>query len=373
MALSPGLGPGARRILREFAGPWNGYEARGAATGREGMRMALLRRSGRWSWRRGTPDPQAATAYGSLKADRTREVASFDGSILVVDEFGPAEAGSGVIFLHGICLDSRIWHHQFPEAGHPDPWRRVFYDARGHGRSLSVGDAPPDLSTLAADLRAVIAATGLCEVVLVGHSMGGMTVLRFCADYPEAVAATVRGLVLVNTTYAEALRTFALVGAGKIEARARRLLDWVLAEPRRHRHLRLTQSRLSRFVVRSLGFGRGASPTQIAFVTRMLEAFPTPAMTGLLSSLFSFSLESGLGRIPVPTLIIAGGQDRMTGVVASRRMAERIPGSELVVFEGSGHLTIIEEPERFNKVLQRFVCRVLVDGPAVAAVREPEA
>ena len=298
-------------------------------------------------------------------------VSSFDGSALVVDEFGPPEARSGAIFLHGICLDSRIWHHQFPEAGQPDPWRRVFYDARGHGRSLSLGDAPPDLSTLAADLRAVTEAVGLDEVVLVGHSMGGMTVLRFCADYPAVVAATVRGLVLVNTTYAEALRTFALVGAGKIEARARRLLDWVLAEPRRHRHLRLSHGRLSRFVVRLLGFGRAASPTQIAFVTRMLEAFPTPAMTGLLRSLLSFSLESELGKIQVPTLIIAGGRDRMTGVVASRRMAERIPGSELVVFEACGHLTIVEEPQRFNDLVGRFLQRVLGAAAGRGGTRAP--
>lgn len=311
-------------------------------------------RPGRWGR---AADAPASGLYGSAVPDRTHEVVSFDGSILIADEFGPEASTSGAVFLHGIGLEARIWHYQTQNV---DPsTRRIFYDARGHGRSLQLGDAPFDVATLAADLEAVIEASALGKVVVVGHSMGGMTALEFARRYPGELGTRIRGLVLANTTYAEGLRTFALVGATKLEPHIRRFIDWVLADPRRHRRLKLKANRFSRGIVRTFGFGSGGSRAQIDFVTTILSAFPTRPMTELLRALLTFNVAEQLPGIRLPTLIVAGGRDRITAVRASRHMADAIPGSELEIFERCGHLTIMEEWQRFNVLLEEFLHRTL--------------
>lgn len=297
--------------------------------------------------------------YPPLPGARTLEIPSFDGSILVADEVGPAGAPAGVVFLHGVGLDASVWHHQVAPAGGPEPWRRIFVDARGHGRSSRLGDAPLTLATFAADVPCVLQATGLTSAVLVGHSMGGMSVLEFCARTPSELGARVRGIGLVNTTYAPALRTFGPLRHGRLEARARRLADWILAEPRRQRRLALREGGLSRAVVRVFGFGRDPSPAQVEFVTHLLATPTSGDVTSLWQSMFSFSLDDHLASIPVPALIVAGGRDRMTHAAASRYMASRISDAELVVFPLCGHLAFLEEAERFNRVLDAFLARVL--------------
>lgn len=297
--------------------------------------------------------------YTALPAERTLEVTSFDGTVLVADEFGPPEAPAGVVFLHGIGLDASVWRHQMPPAGMAEPWRRIFVDARGHGRSSRLGDAPLTLATFGDDVQALLQATGLSRAVLVGHSMGGMSVLEFCARYPSELGARVRGLVLVNTTYAQALRTFGPLRSGRFEQQARRLSDWVLADPRRQRWLQLREDRLSRRIVRSFGFGRDPSPEQVRFITRLLATPASADMTAMWQSMFSFSLDDQLAEIRVPTLIVAGGRDRMTSPAASRHMASRMPTADLETYALCGHLAFLEEADRFNQSLDPFLRSVL--------------
>src|SRR6478609_2362565 len=148
-------------------------------------------------------DPNQEDGYGSLKADRTYSVDADDGVALHVEEVGPVTAPITVIFSHGWTLRSGSWHYQRlalagPGFGDPTPdapntadtpnaevpvtARLVFYDLRSHGRSTR---APEDHSTmdhLAEDLRSMIAtAAPVGPVVLIGHSMGGMAILKLAA------------------------------------------------------------------------------------------------------------------------------------------------------------------------------------------------
>ncbi len=123
-------------------------------------------------------DPHTDEDFELLDADRSCVVTTPDGVPLAVREVGPESAPLTVVFAHGFCLRMGSFH--FQRARLSEQWgdqvRMVFYDQRGHGQS---GEAPPDTYTveqLGQDLESVLAVMApRGPVVLVGHSMGGMT------------------------------------------------------------------------------------------------------------------------------------------------------------------------------------------------------
>ena len=127
-----------------------------------------------------------------------------DGVRLHVEATGPADAPVTVVLLHGWSLDGRTWHQQvaaLTATPFGDAVRVVTYDARGHGRSSCMALPTATLAQLGDDLAEVldaVAPTG--PVVLVGHSMGGMTIMEYAHRHPAQFAARTAGLVFVSTT-----------------------------------------------------------------------------------------------------------------------------------------------------------------------------
>lgn len=304
-------------------------------------------------------DPHTEIDYAKIVAPRSYEVASLD-STLVAYESGALDASEGAIFLHGYSLDHTVWRHQIESL---DASRRyVYYDARHHGRSEpeSPVDSPVTIEVLAKDLEVVLERSGLRRAVLVGHSMGGMTVLEFCRHFPHLLGDRVAGLILLNTTFTDALKT--VVGAevvGAIDRRLRRVLEGLLRDPRSSRVFRLRGDDLSWLLVRLFGFGPHASPSQVDHVRRLLAQFPSPPLIEIFRGMRDFDMTGALHTIGIPTLVVAGGDDRITTVKASERMAEEIPGATLEVLEDTGHMAMMERHERFNDLAGDFIDRVL--------------
>lgn len=300
------------------------------------------------------PDPYAKEPYGKLKADRSYEVATSDGGVLKVFEMGPEDAERGVVFLHGYCLDHSIWHHQMKDldARHR---KLVFFDARHHGASRGGSDST-DVRLLARDLDAVIEAAGLSRYILVGHSMGGMTVLEYCREFPERMRSHIAGIVLVNTTYTDAVKTIVAADIiGPLERRLGWFLTKVMDSPRSARVMKLRGDDFSYMLVKLFGFGSDASPAQVEHVRRLLASFPSPHLIDTLRGIRRFDYEDALEAVDVPTLIFAGGDDRITSVRASEHMADVIPGSRLVIFEDTGHTGMMERAVEFNVTLDDFI------------------
>ncbi|MFD0785276.1 alpha/beta fold hydrolase, partial [Micromonospora azadirachtae] len=131
------------------------------------------------------------------------EVRLADGVRLHVETSGPADAEVTMILLHGWTLDARSWHRQLTALSETvgTAVRLVAYDARGHGRSSCMPLRTATLAQLGDDLAAVIdalAPTG--RIVLVGHSLGGMTIMEYAHRHPEHFAARTAGLAFVSTT-----------------------------------------------------------------------------------------------------------------------------------------------------------------------------
>ena len=151
-------------------------------------------------------DPLGA---GRRAADRTVVVRSDDGVALTVEEVGPTEAPLTVVFVHGYALSMASWTFQRRDLGeqlatangHRPTARLVFYDQRGHGSSGRGTAERSTIDQLAADLESVLTArVPRGPVVLVGHSMGGMTVLALARRRPELFGTRVAGVALVSTS-----------------------------------------------------------------------------------------------------------------------------------------------------------------------------
>ena len=146
-----------------------------------------------------TGDPYADEPFGRLPFDESMTVTTDDGVDLYVEivepadgvtlDFDDSEPEPTVIFVHGFCLDMGTFHFQRRVLDGGE-YRMVLYDQPGHGKSGRLSDGEYDLPALGEALRDVIRETTTpdSDIVLVGHSMGGMAIMACAERYPEIFA-----------------------------------------------------------------------------------------------------------------------------------------------------------------------------------------
>jgi pimeloyl-ACP methyl ester carboxylesterase len=236
----------------------------------------------------------------------------------------------------------------------------VLFDHRGHGRSAAAAGRDYSLRAMGDDVAAVLdASVTNGPAVLVGHSMGGMAVLALAEAHPEEFGTRVAGVVLADTAAAELLRG-ALGGvASRIQAvagdagHAERVSDF----------FRSGRSDLAYLVARLTNFGRDADPSLVEYVAGISGHAPLEVWSDALAGVLSLDVRHALSNIVVPALVIVGDVDRLTPPTSAKAMAEELPEADLIVLEGAGHLSMLERPGRFNRVLTAFVDRVLGADP----------
>ncbi len=144
--------------------------------------------------RRPAPRRRAVRHAAWPRADRARP----GRGPLHVEINGPDAAPVTIVFSHGYTLNQDCWHFQRRDLAEH---RLVFWDQRDHGRSGRAQSVTATIDQLGADLKAVIdaAAPGPGPVVLVGHSMGGMTIMALAEQHPDMFGTKVAGAVLIST------------------------------------------------------------------------------------------------------------------------------------------------------------------------------
>jgi pimeloyl-ACP methyl ester carboxylesterase len=307
-------------------------------------------------------DPESGERFGRLRGTRA-SVTSFDGTRLNVEELG---SGPCLVFSHGFSLTQDAWHYQRRDL--PAGFRCVFFDQRGHGRSGQPRRDDYSLSALARDLLAVIDWTGERRVVVIAHSMAGMAALQLAMVSPEELGRRVAGLVLVGSTYTDALRgvTVSLTSRGAAQVRrgvVSAAFRFIGQDPIRAQQLRRRGSDLGYLGTRLFGFGSSPSPSQVAFTDRMLASTDIEVWAKVFPSLIDFDHSEVLERIDVPTMIVVGDKDRLTPPVQARHMASKIPGARLLVLDDAGHMAFLEEHEVLNAELAAFAREVLGGAP----------
>ena len=104
--------------------------------------------------------------------------------------------------------------------------------------------------------------------------------------------------------------------------------------------------------------GRRSDPEGLPLAQRIMSAVPPDTYRRAVALLTTFDQRARLPGITVPTLLVAGSDDRTAPAATMARMAQKIPGAEFVVLEGCGHLGPMDQPEAFNATLLSFLQRI---------------
>jgi pimeloyl-ACP methyl ester carboxylesterase len=351
-----------------IAGAAIGVLAAGAAAGVALERMTV----GRDMRRKARLALDAAGPYGALRGTPGKAYAD-DGTELYyeVDDVEPdagasvgprrrrlfgrkAPAPVTVVFSHGYCLGQDSWH--FQRAALRGVVRTVHWDQRSHGRSgRGVAQleqrVPVSIDQLGRDLKAVLdAAVPEGPIVLVGHSMGGMTVMALADQYPELIRERVVAVALVGTSSGRLGEVnFGLPVAG-VNA-VRRVLPGVLRALGQRAELvekgrRATADLFAGIIKRYSFASRDVDPAVERFAERMIESTPIDVVAEFYPAFTEHDKTEALAHFAgLPVLVLAGVEDLVTPSRHSEAIADLLPDAELVLVPDAGHLVMLEHPE----------------------------
>jgi len=248
--------------------------------------------------------------------------ASFDGVPIGYETSGQ---GTPLVLVHGWACDRRVWDAQVPHFARTR--RVVTIDLAGHGES-GAGRADWTMGAFGEDVRAVVDALGLDQVVLVGHSMGGPVILEAAIRLPGRIAALVPVDSLQN-----------------VEPRTQPGDEEQFVQPFRADFAASAR----RFVARL--FRPGTDPALVEQIAAGAAAFPAEAGTGILRHSWFYDARPALRQLTMPIRAINGDLFR-TNIEAARRYA---PQFDVAFITGVGHYPMIEQPDRFNALLEQAV------------------
>jgi len=236
-------------------------------------------------------------------------------------------AGEGelVLFLHGIGGRRQNWDAQL--AFFSKHYKAAAWDARGYGESEDY-PGPLDFAVFSKDVLRVLDHFGARKAHLVGLSMGGRIARNFALHHPERL----HSLTLANTSPG-----FGVMSAAKVSefVEQRRRLD----PPAQAKRL----------------LGPDASPAAYETLVASLSAVHRDSYMKTIEASVAQDLAAPLERIAVRTLVISSTHDSLYPVSVAEDMARRIPGARLAVIERAGHLSNLERPDEFNRIVLEFL------------------
>ncbi|MFI9049402.1 alpha/beta fold hydrolase [Streptomyces sp. NPDC053427] len=284
-----------------------------------------------------------------------------------------------VVFSHGYCLSQDSWH--FQRAALRGIVRTVHWDQRSHGRSARGhgqidGTDPVTIDLLGRDLKAVLdAAVPEGPIVLVGHSMGGMTVMALADQFPEYVAERVVGVALIGTSagkLGEVAFGLPSMGVKAFHAVAPGLLKALGSQSEIVERGRRATADLFAGLIKRYSFG---TPEDVdsgiaRFAERLIEATPIDVVAEFYPAFAVHDKTEAVAAYDAkPALVLAGEKDLITPVDHSRTIAELLPHADLLCVPGAGHLVMLERPELVNDQLVSLVERASAAARSMRSAR----
>ena len=257
-----------------------------------------------------------------------------DGATLSVRRAG---SGPPVVLVHGLTGNRDDWG---PVARRlvSDGFEAIAVELRGHGDSTPGRDGYGP-ARLAADLAQVLSALDLRDVILVGHSMGGMAAMTLALEHPAVAGERIRKIAVVAST-------------ATLQQPQTRLGLRFLSLELLDRYTRFDERlRLGTGII---AFGRNPNLELVDHMIESTARCPHQVRREATAALTDFDITPDLHRIDFDTLVIAGTSDWLTPLRYNRDIAARIPKARLQVINGGGHMIMLEAADRIGFLLAEF-------------------
>lgn len=314
-------------------------------------------------------DPAADEPLGAIRGEPF-PISGPDGTVLYSERFPAKRASAGprvsgtLLFTHGWCMTEAAWHYQKRDlAG--GPLSLVTWDLPGHGHSQPGPRDHLSLDHAVDALAAVIDRQGQGELVLVGHSLGGIVTLRYLVTHAETAKRRVRGMVLASTPLMHVARSvagrwpWAGVEARVLGAILERIVESGVTDRVLWRDVGMPEvNRLSYRIIR-VGFGDQPLPSHVRFLRDVIASVPPEVRADTFRTMNGYDARPDLERIPIPTLVIAGGRDRLVSPADSVAIAARLRWGRQLLLPRAGHALGLEDHEAFNSAVRSFAARRL--------------
>ncbi|HWE58059.1 MAG TPA: alpha/beta hydrolase [Solirubrobacteraceae bacterium] len=249
-------------------------------------------------------------------------------------------------------------------------YRVVSYDPRGQGSSGGGRGLDQSIERYAEDLTAVLSTTcaGRDDVIVAGHSMGGMTLVAWAATVD--VDDHLRAVALISTGVSGLVDDLGLLPSTIPLETRRRILTPLLAGDQ---PMIAYSTPLSRAINRYVMFGPDATAAHMAFVEPMIWRMHGKLRAAAAVTMRELDLAAALERINVPALVVVGDSDRLTPPVHARRMVSGLPQvAEFVQLKRTGHMTPVERPVELQAALIDLADSVGLPAPRDEAATEPQ-
>ena len=354
-------GPRRRAKRVGIVGAAIGVAAAGLATA-FAVERALVRKS-----LNAPGDPYADEEFGDQPFDRELTVTAADGTDLhveIVEPTVPDAKPVTVVFVHGFALDMGTFYFQRQALTALGEYRLVYYDQPGHGRSSRLQSGDYDIAALGKSLAAVLDETvPEGQIILVGHSMGGMTIMAFAEQHPEWFGERVTGVVLMSTS--AGLIDMSKIGLPSLVARASAPFFPLWGGAARIGgnaidRARVAAADLAWLLTRRYGFGDARpSPSLVTFVEQMNSKTSVETLTKYLHTLYTHNRFPALSALRgVPVLVLVGTKDYLTPMTHSEEILRHLPEATLVKIDNSGHVVMLEKADEVNAALIPFLEKI---------------
>src|SRR3954469_24877915 len=261
-------------------------------------------------------------------------------------EVNSCELGEGpaILFIHGLGASWQSWLEQMPEFA--ESHRVVAMDLPGFGYSESPSE---DISIeyYARWTAKFMDILGIESAAVVGNSMGGFVSAELAIKSPERVQRLVfvsAAIFWQNRRRAQPLVQLARMSDAVVARALVRATDDIA-----------TRRRLRYAALASAGFRYPQYVSDELAHEMVRSARRTDGFLPALEALAGYDLEEELPKISCPTLIVWGANDQLVSVKDAERLEDLIPDSRREVFERTGHVAMLERPERFNRLLREFL------------------
>jgi len=240
------------------------------------------------------------------------------------------EAGEGsatpIVFLHGVGSDKSVWRPQLLRFAHER--RSIAFDYPGYGES---DPAPEGTSrdTYAAAILSAMSFLGIRKAHVCGLSLGGVVAIAMHAAARERCASLILADSFAVHPEGRAIYDRSIAASNGLRAMAEARVDILLAQPADANVRREVVETMSR--IDPAAYRIGAEAVWLA------------------------DQRARAGAIARPTLIVVGDHDAVTPVALSKELVDMIPGAQMEVIQNAGHLTNLEQPDEFNRIVGAFI------------------